>query len=89
MLYDRHHITTESDMHGECCPVCQLAPCTVNVYVTNPDGEGDTRHTCEGDVCIGHTLDVHHHGDDTPTVEVSTAPMPWTQAGATAAAVAA
>lgn len=77
MLYDMVTITAESDMHGEACPVCADRPCVANIYVTNPEGEGDTRHTCENMVCVAHTLAVHHHGDDTPMFEVSTAPMPW------------
>lgn len=77
MLYDLQATTRVSDMHGEPCSVCADRPCVTNVYLNDADGEADTRHTCENMVCVSHVLDTHHRGDDTPIVEVSTAPMPW------------
>lgn len=80
MSFDLREIHTESDLHGEPCPVCADRPAVTNVYVTTPDADDDTRHTCEAVECLIHTVTVHHHGDGTPIVELSMAPMPWTLA---------
>ncbi|MDQ0376633.1 hypothetical protein [Amycolatopsis thermophila] len=66
-------IAKPSDQHGEPCEYCQALGqvCVTNIYVTDEDGDRDTRHTCEREACIAEAL-ADHTGDDDPYIEVST-----------------
>lgn len=55
---------------GEVCGFCGERTCASEISIVDECGDNDMTYTCDSIYCINRAIDLSHHGEDSPLVEV-------------------